>query len=106
MGLTSSRGKRPARLHASMMGTRLSSINLRAVSRTRRSSSFSNESNSMKSTPRNLMAGIFCHSTELTDKEQETIQSSRAVRSEQRGRTFTTETGRHGEKPVHGFGGQ
>src|SRR5580693_1174305 len=58
MGLTSSRGKRPARLHSSMMGTRLSSMNLRVVSRTRRSSSVSSESNWMKSTPRNLMAGM------------------------------------------------
>jgi hypothetical protein len=33
-------------------------MNWRAVSRTRRSSSFSNVSKSMKSTPRNLMAGI------------------------------------------------
>src|ERR1700737_4382073 len=56
MGFTSSFGKRPARLHSSMMGIRLSSINLRAVSRTRRSSSVSSESNSRKSTPRNLMA--------------------------------------------------
>jgi len=58
MGLTSSRGKRPARLHSSMMGMRLSSMNLRVVSRTKRSSSESNESNWMKSTPRNLMAGM------------------------------------------------
>src|SRR5262249_34148860 len=56
MGLTSSRGKWPARLHSSMIGMRLSSMNLRAVSRTRRSSSDSNVSKSMKSTPRNLMA--------------------------------------------------
>src|SRR5882757_2582401 len=56
MGLTSSFGNRPARLHSSMMGMRLSSINLRVVSRTRRSSSVSRESNSRKSTPRNLMA--------------------------------------------------
>src|SRR5580700_5429550 len=58
MGLTSSRGKRPARLHSSMMGTRLSSMNWRVVLRTRRSSSVSSESNWMKSTPRNLMAGM------------------------------------------------
>src|SRR5580658_1067974 len=58
MGLTSSRGKRPARLHSSMMGTRLSSMNLRVVSRTSRSSSVRSESNWMKSTPRNLMAGM------------------------------------------------
>src|ERR1035441_2594898 len=58
MGLTSSRGKRPARLHSSMIGTRLSSMNLRVVSRTRRSSSLSRESKAMKSTPRNLMADI------------------------------------------------
>ena len=56
MGLTSSRGKRPARLHSSMMGMRLSSMNCREVSRTRRSSSVSRVSNSMKSTPRNLRA--------------------------------------------------
>src|SRR4029077_18749283 len=59
MGFTSSLGKRPARLHSSMMGMRLSSINLRVVSRTRRSSSVSKESNSRKSTPRNLMAISF-----------------------------------------------
>src|SRR3954453_2724697 len=59
MGLTSSLGKRPARLHSSMMGMRLSSMNLRVVSRTRRSSSVSRESNSRKSTPRNLMAITF-----------------------------------------------
>src|SRR6266700_8324303 len=58
MGLTSSRGKRPARLHSSMMGTRLSSINFRVVSRTRRSSSLSSESKSIKSTPLNLMADM------------------------------------------------
>src|SRR6266851_4932354 len=56
MGLTSSRGKRPARLHSSMMGIRLSSMNLRAVSRTRRSSSVRRVSNAMKSTPRNFRA--------------------------------------------------
>src|SRR5580698_2832975 len=54
MGLTSSRGKRPARLHSSMMGMRLSSMNLRAVSRTRSSSSVSSASKPMKSTPRNF----------------------------------------------------
>src|SRR6476660_8487798 len=59
MGFTSSLGKRPARLHSSMMGMRLSSINLRVVSRTRRSSSVSKESNSRKSTPRNLIAISF-----------------------------------------------
>src|SRR5712671_2181854 len=58
MGLTSSRGKRPARLHSSMIGMRLSSMNLRVVSRTSNSSSVSRESNWMKSTPRNLMAGM------------------------------------------------
>src|SRR4029077_19901284 len=42
-----------------MMGMRLSSMNLRVVSRTRRSSSVSKESNSRKSTPRNLMAISF-----------------------------------------------
>src|SRR3984893_18730185 len=56
MGLTSSRGKWPARLHSSMMGISLSSMNFRVVSRTRRSSSVSKESNSRKSTPRNLIA--------------------------------------------------
>src|SRR6266849_1430260 len=56
MGLTSSRGKRPARLHSSMMGIRLSSMNLRAVSRTRRSSSVRRVSKAMKSTPRNFRA--------------------------------------------------
>src|SRR5450631_3489842 len=56
MGLTSSRGNRPARLHSSMMGMRLSSMNLRAVSRTRRSSSVSRVSKAMKSTPRNFRA--------------------------------------------------
>src|ERR1700734_448486 len=58
MGLTSSRGKRPARLHSSIIGIRLSSMNWRVVSRTSRSSSVSSESNWMKSTPRNLMAGM------------------------------------------------
>src|SRR5437660_7027979 len=58
MGLTNSRGKRPSRLHSSMMGMRLSSMNLRVLSRTRRSSSDSSESNSMKSTPLNLKGGI------------------------------------------------
>src|SRR5579862_1177400 len=54
MGLTNSRGKRPARLHSSIIGIRLSSINLREVSRTSRSSSLSSASNWMKSTPRNF----------------------------------------------------
>src|SRR6185437_3583856 len=58
MGFTSSRGKRPARLHSSIMGTRLSSMNFRVLSRTRRSSSESKESNSMKSTFLNLKGGI------------------------------------------------
>src|SRR5579863_7261466 len=58
MGLTSSRGNRPARLHSSIMGTRLSSMNWRVVSRTRRSSSVSSESNWIKSTPRNLIADM------------------------------------------------
>src|SRR5205085_6502273 len=58
IGLTNSRGKRPSRLHSSMMGTRLSSMNLRVLSRTRRSSSESSESNSMKLTPLNLKGGI------------------------------------------------
>src|SRR5258708_27947130 len=62
MGLTNSRGNRPSRLHCSMIGTRLSSIKRRAVSRTRRSSSVSRESNSMKSTPLNLKTGIFSSS--------------------------------------------
>src|SRR5208283_1513543 len=56
MGLISSFGKRPSRLHSSIMGIRLSSMNLRVLSRTRRSSSLSNVSSSMKSTPLNLMA--------------------------------------------------
>src|SRR5947209_7270339 len=58
MGLTNSRGKRPSRLHCSIIGTRLSSIKRREVSRTSRSSSESSESNSMKSTPLNLKTGI------------------------------------------------
>src|SRR5207302_8616525 len=58
MGLTSSRGNRPARLHSSIIGIRLSSMNWRVVSRTSRSSSVSRESYWMKSTPRNLMAGM------------------------------------------------
>src|SRR5579859_560132 len=62
MGLTSSRGKRPSRLHSSMIGMRFSSMKRRAVSRTRRSSSVSRESNSMKSTPLNLKTGIFSSS--------------------------------------------
>src|ERR1700722_12685866 len=64
MGFTNSRGKRPARLHSSIIGTRFSSMNLRAVSRTRRSSSLSKVSKSMKSTPRNLMAGILSLSSQ------------------------------------------
>src|SRR5262252_993602 len=44
-----------------MTGTRLSSMNFLAVSRTRRSSSLSRVSNWMKSTPRNLIAGIVSH---------------------------------------------
>src|SRR5208282_4261483 len=72
IGFTSSRGNRSARLHSSMIGTRLSSINLRAVSRTRRSSSSSNVSKSMKSTPRNLMAGITSHPTKSANSERET----------------------------------
>src|SRR5258705_6268290 len=58
IGLTSSRGKRPARLHSSMIGTRLSSMNLRAVSRNKRSSSESSPSESMESTPRKLIADL------------------------------------------------
>src|SRR5215471_10904227 len=58
MGLTSSRGKRPARLHSSIIGIRLSSMNWRVVSRTSFSSSVSRESYCRKSTPRNLMAGM------------------------------------------------
>src|SRR5205823_5096901 len=58
IGFTNSRGKRPSRLHASMIGIRLSSMNLRVLSRTRRSSSERSESNSMKSTPLNLKGGI------------------------------------------------
>src|SRR5271157_3347751 len=56
MGLISSLGKRPSRLHSSMMGMRFSSMNLRVLSRTSRSSSPSSVSNSMKSTPLNLIA--------------------------------------------------
>ncbi len=56
MGLISSLGKRPSRLHCSMMGMRFSSMNLRVLSRTSRSSSLSSVSNSMKSTPLNLIA--------------------------------------------------
>src|SRR5690348_9639952 len=59
MGFTSSRGKRPSRLHSSMIGMRFSSMNLRVLSRTSRSSSLSSMSYSMKSTPRNLMAMSF-----------------------------------------------
>src|SRR3984957_7580284 len=69
IGLANSRGKRPARLHSSMMGTRFSSMNFRAVSRTRRSSSLSKVSKSIKSTPRNLMAGIGSHSTKLRNSK-------------------------------------
>src|SRR5215469_1648560 len=58
MGLINSLGKRPARLHSSMMGIRLSSMNWRVVWRTRRSSSVNSESYWRKSTPRNLMAGM------------------------------------------------
>src|ERR1051326_2088553 len=58
MGFTNSRGKRPARLHSSMMGIRLSSMNLRVVSRTSFSSSVRSESYWRKSTPRNLIAGM------------------------------------------------
>src|SRR5271157_2340994 len=56
MGLISSLGKRPSRLHSSMIGMRFSSMNLRVLSRTSRSSSPSSVSNSMKSTPLNLIA--------------------------------------------------
>src|SRR5271157_4449354 len=56
MGLISSLGKRPSRLHSSMMGMRFSSMNLRVLSRTSRSSPLSSVSNSMKSTPLNLIA--------------------------------------------------
>src|SRR5258708_4101000 len=91
MGLTSSRGKRPARLHSSIMGMRLSSMNLRAVSRTRRSSSVSRVSKAMKSTPRNLIAmkkldsvsgpcgadqGVYCHAYVLADKS---VRPTRAL---------------------------
>src|SRR5438874_9419824 len=58
IGFTSSRGKRPSRLHSSMIGTRLSSINFRVLSRTRRSSSENSESSSRKSTPLNLNGGM------------------------------------------------
>src|ERR1700743_874004 len=56
MGLISSLGKRAPRLHCLMMGTRFSSMNLRVLSRTSRSSSLSSVSNSIKSTPLNLSA--------------------------------------------------
>src|SRR3954463_11908249 len=56
MGLMSSLGKRPSRLQGSMMGTTSFSMNLRVESRTRRSSSESRESNSIKSTPLNFNA--------------------------------------------------
>src|SRR5215470_5709508 len=72
MGVTSSRGKRPARLHSSMIGTRFSSINLRVVSRTSFSSSVSRESYWMKSTPRYFIAGI-----ESSQAESETYERSR-----------------------------
>src|SRR5215469_7402842 len=61
MGLMSSRGKRPSRLHCSMMGIRFSSMKRRVLSRTRRSSSERSVSISRKSTPLNLMAMMkFC----------------------------------------------
>src|SRR5207248_11621117 len=82
MGLTSSRGKRPARLHSSMMGIKLSSMNLRAVSRTNRSSSLSRESNSRKSTPRNLMAMGFSF---LFLRREQTQDRGRNFRRWQRG---------------------
>src|SRR5271170_2173163 len=56
MGLTSSRGKRPSRLHCSMIGMRLSSMKSRAVLRVSSSSSESRLSNPRKSTPLNLNA--------------------------------------------------
>src|SRR3954466_15664079 len=52
----SSLGKRPSRLQGSMMGMTSFSMNLRVESRTRRSSSESRESNSIKSTPLNFNA--------------------------------------------------
>src|SRR3954468_16176295 len=56
MGLMSSLGKRPSRLQGSMMGMTSFSMNLRVESRTRRSSSESRVSNSIKSTPLNFNA--------------------------------------------------
>src|SRR5258706_13294757 len=93
-----------------MIGTRLSSMKLRAVSRTRRSSSFSNASKPMKSTPRNLMAGITSHPTKSTDKERETNQSSRGRESRQREPIrvlgyFPFEAGGNREKITRKWGG-
>ena len=74
MGLTSSRGKRPARLHSSMMGIRLSSMNLRVVSRTRRSSSVSRVIELEEINALNLMAGIrLTFVAEYCDAEREGV---------------------------------
>src|SRR5271163_1782340 len=62
IGLTSSRGKRPSRLHCSMMGMRLSSMNSRAVLRVRSSSSVRRLSKLRKSTPLNLNAILLADS--------------------------------------------
>src|SRR5215469_3748166 len=69
MGVMSSLGKRPSRLHCSMMGMRFSSMNLRVLSRTNRSSSESRESKSMKSTFLNLKGGMkkLCDVIRLAD---------------------------------------
>src|SRR5205085_6417848 len=83
MGFTNSRGKRPSRLHSSMIGIRFSSMKRRAVSRTSRSSSFSRESSSMKSTPLNLKGGI----NYLFQKDESCVshqRQSRRSRAEQR----------------------
>src|ERR1700693_6170952 len=84
MGFTSSRGKRPARLHSSIMGMRLSSMNLRAVSRTRHSSSESRLSNSMKSTPRNLMAGMTFDPQSQQDAARKPLRVTEGQRKGQR----------------------
>src|ERR1017187_2259256 len=74
LGFTSSRGKRPSRLHASMMGMRLSSIKERVVSRTKHSFSERSESNSMKSTPWNLNAilvsSLACYACATESRDQ------------------------------------
>src|ERR1700690_868315 len=99
MGLTSSRGKRPARLHSSMMGMRLSSMNWRVVSRTRRSSSVSSESNWMKSTPRNLMAGMI----NLLSNEYRFKRQAKSLRTHEKAERQTydgSRAGEHGQREV------